>query len=102
MNIPENIISLSEAMKWAREQRGISYRALAEETGISSSFLCEVEKGSKQASCDFIVEIAKALKVPTQQLLDRAALEDELIEWLTGKPQLRRELREQMEKEQKG
>lgn len=50
-------------IKEKREQLGISQKALAENVGISQSFLCDIEQGRCKPSIDTAIKLAKALKV---------------------------------------
>ena len=46
-----------------REELGLSQKELAEKSGITQSFLCDIEQGRSQPSIDVAIKIAKALKV---------------------------------------
>ena len=60
-----------------RAERGFTLQALADESGISKSYLGDIEKGRKNPTTDVIEAIAQALEVPARQLLYHAALSDE-------------------------
>lgn len=53
-----------------RKKAGLSQKKLAETVGISQCYLCELEKGSKQAPTPMLLyKISKALMVSMEQLL---------------------------------
>ena len=46
-----------------REELGLSQKELAEKSGITQSFLCEIEQGRSKPSIDVAIKLAKVLKV---------------------------------------
>ena len=46
-----------------REELGLSQKELAEKSGITQSFLCDIEQGRSKPSIDVAIKLAKALKV---------------------------------------
>lgn len=46
-----------------REELGLSQKELAEKSGITQSFLCDIEQGRSKPSIDVAIKIAKVLKV---------------------------------------
>ena len=56
-----------------RELRGMSLRAVAAASGVSSSFLSQLENGRTNASVASLRKIAAALGVPPARLLDDSA-----------------------------
>jgi len=67
--------------KRIRQQRTLArmtQEKLAEEAGISLSFLGHIERGTRKASLDTLVKICNALKVSPQLLL-QDSLEDDLL-----------------------
>ena len=67
--------------KRIRQQRIVAQMTqekLAEEAGISLSFLGHIERGTRKASLDTLVRICNALKVSPQLLL-QDSLEDDLL-----------------------
>jgi antitoxin component HigA of HigAB toxin-antitoxin module len=56
-------------VKVFREHRGLSVRSLAEVSGISASYLSEIETGRKPGSFDAMARIATALKIPLDLLV---------------------------------
>lgn len=64
-----------------RQQRNLAQMTqerLAEEAGISLSFLGHIERGTRKASLDTLVKICNVLKVSPQLLL-QDSLEDDLL-----------------------
>jgi DNA-binding XRE family transcriptional regulator len=49
-----------------RQYRGLSAAALARSTGLSQSFLSEIETGRKRGGIDTLSQIAAALSVPLE------------------------------------
>jgi len=52
-----------------REQRGYSLKALAERTGLSPSYLTEIEKGKKYPKTGKILQLAEAVELPFDDLV---------------------------------
>ena len=46
-----------------REELGLSQKELAEKSGITQSFLCDIEQGRSKPSMDVAMKLAKLLKV---------------------------------------
>lgn len=59
-----------------RQEREFTLQALADESGISKSYLGDIEKGRKNPTTDVIEAIAQALDVPPRWLLYHAALDE--------------------------
>jgi transcriptional regulator with XRE-family HTH domain len=60
-----------------RADREFTLQALADESGVSKSYLGDIEKGRKNPTTDVIEAIADALGVPARELLYHAALDEE-------------------------
>ena len=60
-----------------RQDRAFTLQALADESGISKSYLGDIEKGRKNPTTDVLEAIAQALEVPPRRLLYHAALDEE-------------------------
>ena len=45
-----------------REELGLSQKELAEKSGITQSFLCDIEQGRSKPSIDVAIKLAKVLK----------------------------------------
>jgi DNA-binding XRE family transcriptional regulator len=52
-----------------REHRGLTLRALAEQASVTASYLSEIENGRKPGSVAAILRLARALKVPAEDLV---------------------------------
>jgi transcriptional regulator with XRE-family HTH domain len=59
--------TLGEALRFLREQRGISLRALAERVDFSPSFISQIENGQSSPSISSMEKIANALGVTLGQ-----------------------------------
>ena len=46
-----------------REELGLSQKELAEKSGITQSFLCDIEQGRSKPTIDVAIKLAKVLKV---------------------------------------
>ena len=46
-----------------REELGVSQKELAEKSGITQSFLCDIEQGRSKPSIDVAIKLARVLKV---------------------------------------
>ena len=46
-----------------RDELGLSQKELAEKSGITQSFLCDIEQGRSKPSIDVAIKLAKVLKV---------------------------------------
>ena len=46
-----------------REELGLSQKELAENSGITQSFLCDIEQGRSKPSIDVAIKLANVLKV---------------------------------------
>lgn len=53
-----------------REERGMTREALAEASGVSPSYLSEVERGLKRPSTDVLAKLAEAFGMLPSQLLE--------------------------------
>ena len=62
-------MSLGEQIRAAREEKGISQEELAEQVGISASFLGHLERGTRVASLETLVALCNTLKVTPDYLL---------------------------------
>jgi transcriptional regulator with XRE-family HTH domain len=60
-----------------RSDREFTLQALADESGVSKSYLGDIEKGRKNPTTDVIEAIAEALGVPARELLYHAALDED-------------------------
>lgn len=56
-------------LKQTRNEKGLSLFGLAKLTGLSKSYLNEIEKGKKYPKPDKIVSLAKALDIPYDELV---------------------------------
>ena len=56
-------------LKEIRNDKGVSYQELREKTGLSLSYLSEIENGKKYPKGDKIMAIAKALDVSYDELV---------------------------------
>ena len=83
--IPEEVATLGEAIRWAREQRQMSLRGLAEEVGVSAPFLSDLEHNRR--STDRLDDFARALEIPVDELRRfDARLTPELKDWISANP----------------
>ncbi len=64
------MIIRGQKIRESRKERGLSLIGLSQRTGISVSYLSEIERGAKKPSLKTIEKIAAALNVPKIQLLE--------------------------------
>lgn len=70
--------ALGRAIKIRRAEREIGRRDLADEAGISYSYLAEIESGAKSPSTESLERIADALGWSTSELIAEAELRTQL------------------------
>ena len=72
-----NTAELGNAIRRRREQKSLSLRDLAEETGVSASTLSRIENGTGKPDADNIARLAAWLDMPIERVMhhDRAAAE---------------------------
>lgn len=66
------------------EERGITKHDLAEEAGVSVSFLSDLTNGKANPSLKIMEAIAKALETPLPALLELTDLDRETLDSLAG------------------
>jgi transcriptional regulator with XRE-family HTH domain len=84
VKIPDEIETLGDAIRWGREQRGVTLRALARKLDVSAPFLSDVEHGRRNPN---INAIANALDLDVDDLL-RRKLCMSAEEWRRRNPEL--------------
>jgi transcriptional regulator with XRE-family HTH domain len=60
---------LGSAIKFCRNQRGLTQPELAERAGVSASYLSILERGKRDPSFSIIEKIARALDLPLSLLI---------------------------------
>ncbi len=66
-------VRLGRRVRELREKSSLSLRALAQQSGVSSSMVSEVERGTKSPTIALLAGIAEGLGVPLSALLDAAS-----------------------------
>jgi transcriptional regulator with XRE-family HTH domain len=61
--------ALGKKIRKARQARMLTQETLAEKSGISASFLGHIERGSRKASLETVINLANALGVGANELL---------------------------------
>ncbi|MBR4766073.1 MAG: helix-turn-helix transcriptional regulator [Clostridia bacterium] len=64
-----NYVSIGKRVYYARKKRGLTQAELAEQSGKSTVFICQLENGEKCASLESFVTIANALNISADELL---------------------------------
>jgi DNA-binding XRE family transcriptional regulator len=64
--------ALSAVLKMAREERGLSQMEVARRSGLHRTYVCEVERGTRNPSLQSVIQIAAALDVTVSDLITRA------------------------------
>lgn len=65
----KDLLEYGKAIERLRERRGLSREDLARASGVSYSYLSEVERGLKRPSTDVLVKLATALEMLPSDLL---------------------------------
>jgi transcriptional regulator with XRE-family HTH domain len=60
--------SFGASVKFWRNQLGISQEALAERSDMHRTYICDVERGSRNVSLETIERLARALEIPMSTL----------------------------------
>jgi len=71
-------------LRWARHERGLTQKEVAEKAGMIATFYCAVECGKRQT--DQLKTLARVLGVRIADLEERAGVTKDLIKWLKTKP----------------
>jgi transcriptional regulator with XRE-family HTH domain len=61
-------MNIGTLIKTVRSSRGLSQKEFSEEVGISTNFLCLVERGKRNLSADKIEKVASTLGVSKEAL----------------------------------
>ena len=64
---------VAQAVKWRREQLGMTLRDLASQSGVSASMISDIERGAKSPTISTLDALARALGLPMSALVDSAA-----------------------------
>lgn len=93
LKLPSTVETLGDAVRYLREKRGLTLRALASAVGVSAPFLSDLEHNRRRT--DRLEGFAKALGVE-EAVLKRFdnRVEPELKDWLEKNPDLVTLLRE--------
>ncbi|MGQ5426462.1 helix-turn-helix domain-containing protein [Thermophilibacter sp. ZX-H3] len=70
MDNAEEKRAIGARIRAERTRSGISQRQLALMTGTSRSYLWKIETGTADVGIDVLIRIAKALDVPTRDLIN--------------------------------
>lgn len=64
-----NTAELGDAIRRRREQKGLSLRDVADETGVSASTLSRIENGTGKPDADNIARLAAWLDMPIERVM---------------------------------
>ncbi len=64
-----NYMELGQRVRARRAELNWTQERLAQEIGVSTSFIGHIERGSRRASLDTLVLIANAMEISTDELL---------------------------------
>ncbi len=64
------LVSFGRHLAATRRRAGVSQEALAQSSGLSRSYLCEVERGLRNIALRNICLLAQALSLPPSALLE--------------------------------
>lgn len=74
-----NYVDLGSRIRLKRLQLGWTQEGLAKRVGLSTSFIGHIERGSRKASLETLVNISNAMDISMDELLS------ESLEWKTHK-----------------
>jgi transcriptional regulator with XRE-family HTH domain len=74
--VEERWQDLGEFIRAQRRVTQMSVRRLAELAGVSNPYLSQIERGLRRPSADILQQIAKALRISTETLYQRAGILD--------------------------
>lgn len=63
-------MSFTLKIKEMREAKGLSYKELAEKSGVSRSYIVELEEGLYNPTVDIVCKLAIALECNVNELLE--------------------------------
>lgn len=75
-------MTVGSRIKILRKQRKMTLKELGAQTGLSSSFLCDVEQGRTKPSLNRLNEIACALETSVAYLMGEDCFSDRLPLWV--------------------
>ena len=67
--VVDRLLTENTVKVW-REYRGLSQKALSEQTGISEAMISQIESGKKQGSLKTITKIAQALNLSVDDIIE--------------------------------
>ena len=67
-------------IKEYRKEMNLSQRELSEKSGVSKSYISELEKAKYDATCTIIIQICLALKISPNELLNWDEIKTHKIE----------------------
>ncbi len=71
-----NNLPMANRIREVRRAKDVTLESMAEETGISPSYLSRIEGGSRKASLENLVRISRALGVEPEELSDEFNMDD--------------------------
>src|SRR3954451_5895703 len=66
--------SLGDYLREQRVSARLSLRQLAEQAGVSTPYLSQIERGLRRPSAEVLQQLAKALRISAEQLYIRAGI----------------------------
>ena len=85
--IPESIQTLGEAVRFLREKRGLTLRALASKVKVSAPFLTDIEHNRRNT--EKLAELAEALGVDEEDLRRfDGRLPTDVKNWISANPEI--------------
>jgi transcriptional regulator with XRE-family HTH domain len=73
LSVIDDTARVAQAIKNRREELGLTLRALASRSGVSSSMISDIERESKSPTISTLSALAEALEVPLAALIDTPA-----------------------------
>lgn len=74
--VGQKVEDLGDYLKEQRVNAQLSLRQLAEQTGVSNPYLSQIERGLRRPSAEVLQQLAKALRLSSENLYVRAGILD--------------------------
>lgn len=62
-------MNVGEKIRYFRKEKHFSQKKLAQQAGISNTYLCDVEKGRSNCSLETLIKLAGALNINPEELI---------------------------------
>ena len=89
LKIPAEIKTLGEALRYAREQKGLTLRALARAVEVSAPFVSDLEHNRRTTTDERLADFAKHLGLDVEELQRRSGkIPQDIQDWIKANPEM--------------